>query len=277
MRRMLTCRIVNGTAVTALALLLAGSAIAVHAQQLYRWVDKNGRVTYSQDPPPPGAAKSVQQKSLGSSVVEGSNLPYAAQVAANNFPVTLYTAPDCASPCKEGRDYLAKRGIPYKEVLVGDEPSMAALKDLTGKTQVPVLKVGRDAMSGFNSADWKSMLDLAGYPASIPVSSRPTATVQRNLPAVKLYVTPLCGPPCQGAYDLLTARGVNFQTVLVQDDDGLAEMKKSTGSETVPVLMIGGSPIRGFAAELYQSSLDNAGFPRTSAPGTPAADGTAAR
>src|SRR5690242_10693232 len=92
-----------------LAVLLTVFATSAEAQQLYRWVDKNGRVTYSQDPPPAGAAKSVQQKSLGSSVVEGANLPYAAQVAAKNFPVTLYTAPDCAAPCKDGRDYLAKR------------------------------------------------------------------------------------------------------------------------------------------------------------------------
>lgn len=272
MHSMLTRR----TGIT-LALLLAAVAMSAQAQQLYRWVDKNGRVTYSQNPPPAGAAKSVQQKSLGSSVVEGANLPYAAQVAAKNFPVTIYTAPDCGTPCKDGRDYLAKRGIPYKEVLVGDEPSMTLLKNLTGKTQVPVLKVGRDAVSGFNAPDWKTSLDLAGYPASIPVSMRPTATIQRNLPPVKLYVTPLCGPPCQNAYDLLTARAINFQTVLVQDDDGLAEMKKTTGSESVPVLLIGGSAIRGFAADLYQSSLDNAGFPRASPTGTPAANPTAAR
>jgi len=257
-----------------LAILLAAAAMSVDAQQMYRWVDKNGRVTYSQDPPPAGAAKSVQQKSLGSSVIEGANLPYAAQVAAKNFPVTLYTAPDCAAPCKDGRDYLAKRGIPYKEMLVGDEPSVAALKNLTGKTQVPVLQVGREAVSGFNSGEWKSSLDLAGYPASIPASARSTPTLQRNLPPVKLYVTPLCGPPCDDAQNLLKGRGINFQLVLVQDDAGLEDLKKSTGSETVPVLMIGGSTIRGFAAELYQSSLDNAGFPRA---GTPAANPTAAR
>ncbi len=273
MRSMLTGR----TCITTLAILLAVFAMSAEAQQLYRWVDKNGRVTYSQNPPPAGAATSVQQKSLGSSVVEGANLPYAAQVASKNFPVTLYTAPDCAAPCKDGRDYLAKRGIPYKEMLVGDEPSMASLKNLTGKTQVPVLQVGRDAMSGFNSTDWKTALDLAGYPASIPASIRPTATVQRNLPVVKLYVTPLCGPPCQNAHALLTARAISFQLVLVQDDAGLEDMKKATGSETVPVLMIGGSTIRGFAADLYQSSLDNAGFPRTASTATPAATGTAVR
>lgn len=269
MRSMLTRR----SGIT-LAILLAASAISAQAQQLYRWVDKDGRVTYSQNPPPVGAAKSVQQKSLGSSVVEGSNLPYAAQVAAKNFPVTLYTAPDCAAPCKDGRDYLAKRGIPYKEMLVGDEPSIAALKSLTGKTQVPVLQVGREAVSGYNSTDWKTSLDLAGYPASIPASIRPTVTIQRNLPLVKLYVTPLCGPPCQDAHDLLTARAIKFQLVLVQDEAGLEDMKKATGSESVPVLMIGGSTIRGFSADLYQSSLDNAGFQKA---GAAAATGTAAR
>ena len=73
------------------------------AQQMYRWVDKDGRVTYSQNPPPAGAAKSVQQKRLSSSVIEASDLPYAAQVAMRNFPVMLHTSPDCGAGCASAR------------------------------------------------------------------------------------------------------------------------------------------------------------------------------
>lgn len=236
------------------------------AQQLYRWVDQNGRVTYSQNPPPAGAAKNVQQKKLSGSVVEGSDLPYAAQIAVNNFPVTLYTSPDCNDACKQGRDSLSKRGIPFKEISVGDDQSVEALRKLSGGTRIPTLQVGSQVSTGFEPGAWKAALDNAGYPASIPASTRRQAsgTVQRNLPAVKLYTNPLCGLPCQGAKDLLTARGVNYQEVEVGSDASLEELKKVSGSnDVVPILLVGGTPVRGFDSVRYQSVLDNAGFPKT--------------
>ncbi len=62
--------------------------------QAYRWVDRDGRVHYTQTPPPPDA-RNVQRKSFRGGGVDVSSLPYATQVAAKNFPVTLYTLPDC--------------------------------------------------------------------------------------------------------------------------------------------------------------------------------------
>lgn len=165
------------------------SASAAYAQQLYRWVDQNGRVTYSQSPPPAGAAKNVQQKKMGGgSAVESSDLPYAAQVAVKNFPVTLYTGPDCGDPCKQGRDTLSKRGIPFRDVSVSDEQGIEALRKLAGSARIPTLQVGSQITAGFESNSWKNALDAAGYPASIPVSARrqDSSAAQRSLPAVKL-------------------------------------------------------------------------------------------
>jgi len=157
--------------------LLGGVALhCAQAQQLYRWVDKNGKVTYSQDPPPAGAAKSVEQKRLTSSVVSTSELPYEAQQAAKNFPVTVYTTPDCGDPCKSGLALLGKRGVPYKEVSVGDADSLAELKRVSGGGQVPALVVGRNATSGFLDAGWNSALDVAGYPQSLPAGAKPKVT-----------------------------------------------------------------------------------------------------
>ena len=49
----------------AFALLLAGLAWqAAHAQQLYKWVDSEGRVTYSSTPPPAGARAETVAKPL---------------------------------------------------------------------------------------------------------------------------------------------------------------------------------------------------------------------
>jgi glutaredoxin len=237
---------------------------AAHAQQLYRWEDKDGRVTYSQHPPAAGAAKSVQPKRLGSSVVESSTLPYAAQVAMKNFPVTLYTSPDCGSPCDNARGSLQKRGIPFKEVSVTDQKGFDLIKSLAGKVQVPVLQVGSRVESGFEATAWKSALDDAGYPASIPPQRRPneTAAASRNLPEAKLYTNSQCGAVCQDARELLGARGISYKDIPVEDAEALAELKKHSESGSVPVLVLGTVVLRGFDAARYQSALDSAGFPR---------------
>src|SRR3954471_14664939 len=89
------------------ALGIAVAAAAVDAQQLYRWVDKDGRVHYSEQPPPKDSAKSVEQRKLGGSVIE-SAMPFALQQAIKNYPVTLYTSPTCKQGCTEARDLLSK-------------------------------------------------------------------------------------------------------------------------------------------------------------------------
>lgn len=251
--------------ITAFALLIA----CAHAQPLYRWVDKNGRVTYSQSPPPAGAAKSVQPKNLGSSVVETSTLPYAAQVAVKNFPVTLYASPDCGAPCDEGRASLQKRGIPFKEVSVTDQKGLDLLKSLSGKSQVPVIQIGSRTLSGYEAATWKNSLDEVGYPSSIASPQRAqTAPRPGNLPPVRLFTHSQCGEPCQEARAFLAARGVPFQETAASDDEALAEVRKFSPTGKVPVLIVGTTVLDTFTPARYESVIDAAGFPR---PGRPAA------
>jgi glutaredoxin len=183
------------TAVAAAALGLAFALVsfAASAQQLYRWVDKNGKVTYSQDPPPAGAAAKVEQKRLQSSVVETGGLGYETQQTAKNFPVTLYTGPDCSDPCKNARALLSKRGVPFKEIPVTDNVGIAELKKISGKEQLPVLLVGRTVTTGFQEGQWNGALDLVGYPKNAPALAPAKAA-----PAVppKPVVAP---PPAQDA------------------------------------------------------------------------------
>src|SRR5258708_8252348 len=85
--------------------------------QAYRWVDQEGRVHYTQTPPPPNA-RNVQRKSFRGGGVDVSNLPYATQLAAKNFPVTLYTQPDWGAPCEQARALLFRRALPFREFSV---------------------------------------------------------------------------------------------------------------------------------------------------------------
>ena len=77
----------------ALSLVAAAAFAGSASAELYRYVDADGRVVYS-DQPPPASAKGVEPRTLNDNVIETDPLPLAAQQAAKNFPVTLYTF-DC--------------------------------------------------------------------------------------------------------------------------------------------------------------------------------------
>jgi glutaredoxin len=149
------------------ALLVAALAAAFAAQSatnVYRWVDQNGKVHFS-DTPPPEEAKDVSQKSMGGSYIEESNLPYATQIAMKKNPVTLYTANDCGDPCNQGRELLSTRGVPFTEHNArGSNADMDALKKLAGALDVPFLMVGENKIHGYDADTWNSALDGAGYP-----------------------------------------------------------------------------------------------------------------
>jgi glutaredoxin len=135
--------------------------------QAYRWVDNEGKVHYTQTPPPPDA-KAVEKKTFRHGPVEAPELPYATRVAAKNFPVTLYTQPDCGALCDEARALLVKRSVPFKEVSVVTQKEADEMKRLSGKDDLPVLVVGAQVQTGFQEDIYKGLLDSAGYPSSGP-------------------------------------------------------------------------------------------------------------
>lgn len=159
------------------AALIVSLATAATAQTMYRWVDKDGRVHYSQQPPPRDAAKKVEERRLGSApepakgAVAGQ-VPFALQRAMTSFPVILYTSPGCKSGCPEARELLKKRGVPFREVSVNDDTTNAVLKRETGGNKVPAVTIGRGRQVGFEEGAWNSELDAAGYPRT-PITTGP--------------------------------------------------------------------------------------------------------
>jgi|CXWK01.1.fsa_nt_gi hypothetical protein len=162
--------------VTICLLSLAVIASVADAQTLYRWVDKNGKVTYS-DQPPPKDIKKVEQPRLKSSTIETSELPYEAQQAARNFPVTLYTAADCKEDCDTARIFLRKRGIPFVEKAMVNTDDAAAFKKLfaVDGLYLPSITVGSLKQQGFEEGTWNGLLDSAGYPRTAIPHASPAA------------------------------------------------------------------------------------------------------
>jgi glutaredoxin len=159
----------NGVMRTRLLLGLAVAAMAsiAAAQQLYRWTDENGR-THITDTPPPATAKGVRK--VKPAAEPAAALPLVLQQAMKDFPVTLYTSPDCAEPCGVARDHLNKRGVPFAEVQIRD--GVDELKRVAGVSEVPALKVGGKVLSGFERGAYDGLLDSAGYPRAGALAPR---------------------------------------------------------------------------------------------------------
>ena len=231
---------------------------SVTQAQVYRWVDEDGRVRYS-DTPPPASAKGVQKKQYSTGAGD-PGLSYATQRAMREHPVVLYTAPECGQICADGKALLDKRGIPYREVVVRSNEQIAELRKLAG-SQVPALIVGAQAVSGYEAAAWTSALDRAGYPSAAAHKPRPNVA-RASLPPVKLYTNSECTELCAAARSLLAKRKVPFQEIEVETAESLDKLQKVSGGMSVPVLLVGRTVQKGYEPATYQRLLDAAGFPK---------------
>jgi len=148
-------------------LLLTLCACVAHAQEMYRWVDQQGKVHYGDRPPPAREVKDIQLRKFTAPSAE-KTLSSAMLQAMENFPVSIHVTANCTVPCKEGKDYLGKRGIPFEEINVVSNEEIAALRALLGggDVVVPVLQVGGKTTRGFLESAWAGLLDAAGYPKS---------------------------------------------------------------------------------------------------------------
>jgi glutaredoxin len=162
------------------ASLLVLTAASAHAQ--FKVVGPDGRITYTDRPPPATEGRAAPVKPApGPARVAAAPaaLPLALREPATRFPVTLYTAPECA-PCDAGRDLLRQRGVPFQERMASSTGDREAWVRIVGSADAPALAIGGQWLRGFASALWHSYLDTAGYPR------------QSQLPAG--YVAPPAAP-----------------------------------------------------------------------------------
>ncbi|HVZ43008.1 MAG TPA: glutaredoxin family protein [Ramlibacter sp.] len=169
--------------------VLAAAATLSHAQAVYRIVGPDGRVTFSDRPPPDtggGKATLAPVGPAGSAENFGS-LPFELRTAASKYPVVLYARPGCA-PCDTGRSFLVSRGIPFTEKMVTTNEDLEALQRLSGALTLPFITIGGQQIKGFAELEWTGFLDAAGYPktSQLPPGYRrpaPTPLVVASRPA----------------------------------------------------------------------------------------------
>ncbi|MES2104804.1 MAG: glutaredoxin family protein [Pseudomonadota bacterium] len=147
-------------------LLLSTGLLALNASaQLYKSVGPDGKVTYSDVPPPPSAKKLEIKSIAAGGEINTNNFPADLAGPASKSPVSIYTAPSCGV-CSEAKTMLKNNGIPFLEKTVRTNEDIAKLKQVSGGALLPVMTVGSKKMSGYDSAEWRTALTDAGYPAT---------------------------------------------------------------------------------------------------------------
>ncbi|MEQ1535169.1 MAG: glutaredoxin family protein [Burkholderiaceae bacterium] len=150
------------TAIKLIAVLaiITPASNQLYAQQVYKSVDKNGRVTYSEVPPLPGSGDKLTADPAAS-----VSLPYALQQVVSRYPVTLYTTADCG-PCINARLMLTQRGVPFAERTISSNEDIAAYKKLNIDNNFPLATIAAQQLKGYEETEWTKYLDAAGYPKS---------------------------------------------------------------------------------------------------------------
>jgi len=185
-----------------LAATLCAVALGASAQ-MYRWTDDKGRVHVT-DTPPPASAKGVKRSETApASPQSAAAEPFVLQQARTNFPVTLYTIPNCEG-CDAARKLLNARGVPFKEVSVIENSQIEELQKAVGSNSVPAMIVGSTVQKGFEGSAYQALLDAAGYPKTgvlPPRNQAEPASPQAKLPEVKPAPQPELptGPYAPGA------------------------------------------------------------------------------
>ncbi|AOF84349.1 hypothetical protein BSY239_1556 [Hydrogenophaga sp. RAC07] len=173
----------------ALGLVLGLVSVSALAQGVYRIVGPDGRVSYSDQPPPAANARPVASGSSGAGGGASAQLPFELRQVASRYPVVLYTSPECA-PCNSGRNLLNARGIPYSEKTITTFEDAEALKRLSGQSSLPFVTIGSQQIKGYSDGEWTQFLDAAGYPKQ---SALPSA-YRRAAPTPLVAVAPVAAP-----------------------------------------------------------------------------------
>ncbi|MDH4093861.1 MAG: glutaredoxin family protein [Betaproteobacteria bacterium] len=141
-----------------IAMLLAACG-AAGAQSIHRWVDAQGRVHYTSDPPTGTRTEPVRPRvnSYAAPAAATSPAPAPQPKAAAAGPVVMYSTSWCTY-CEQARTYFGRNGIAYTEHDIEKSATANAEFKRLGGRGVPLILVGREKMAGFSELGFESLL-----------------------------------------------------------------------------------------------------------------------
>lgn len=119
--------------------------------QVYKWVDKEGRVHFSDRKPPAGKGKKVTVK-----VNTVKMVSHGSSATDTGGSVIMYATAWCPY-CEKARQYFKKKGIAYIEIDIEKDKAGKREYDRIGGSGVPLILVGKKRMNGFSAAGFERM------------------------------------------------------------------------------------------------------------------------
>lgn len=161
-------RVVCRNTVRVCLILLASLCIlapAVNAD-IYRWVDENGKVHFSDEKP---EKVQTEQVDIQINSFEGMNISDSdflearerQKAEARKSPnVVMYSATWCGY-CRKARNYFNQQGISFREYDI--ENSSKGRRDYAkmNGTGVPIIFVGKKRMQGFRAGSFQAIYNAA--------------------------------------------------------------------------------------------------------------------
>lgn len=116
--------------------------------EIFRWVDENGKIHFSDKPPANGKAETME---LRINVYTGPEISSLSQPFASRDKVIMYGTSWC-SYCKKAKRYFKKKGIAFVEYdIEKSRKGKREYKKLNGQG-VPIILVGSKRLNGFSQA-----------------------------------------------------------------------------------------------------------------------------
>lgn len=144
-----------------LVILLLATMVPAVAGELYKWVDENGTVHFS-DRKQVEEAEPVELEPLNvatpvesaTRVTMESRPDTDSDRAASGGRVTMYSTSWCGY-CKKARRYFMAENIPFREHDIEESPRARRAYERLGGGGVPLIKVGDRTMNGFSAAGFE--------------------------------------------------------------------------------------------------------------------------
>lgn len=137
---------------------LLSSVLTDASAGIYRWVDAEGRVQFSDRPPPKAAAEEVELSHIntyrGVSIEvleEWQGMRSRPPQRRKSKKVVMYSAPWCGV-CTQARRFFRAEGIPFRELDVDKSRTAKREWERMNANGVPVILVGNRRMNGFSEA-----------------------------------------------------------------------------------------------------------------------------
>jgi len=153
--------------ITYLLVLLIASLPQQLVAEIYTWVDDTGRVHFTDSPPTGANTTQVDVSPLNTYDSPSADaikdiLARPTGVADSQNGVILYSTTWCGI-CKKAKRWLRQNNITFSEYdTEKSERGRRDYKNMNGRG-VPIIKVGKQKITGFDSRRLKQLLRKAGY------------------------------------------------------------------------------------------------------------------